>query len=300
MGEAAASRAGGGAGRWRELAPAALLLGPLVAFLLAFYVAPFGVMLAESLQPWRGDPDAVKAAGRSIYQYEKTIESARSLNALARTFRIALLTTLITLALSLPVALLCLRASPSVRSLILLITFASLAASLIVRNYGWVVVLADGGPINRLLIGLGVFPRPQRLTYNEAAIIVALVHYCLPFMILPIYGSLLRIPPSLWEAPRALGAGSWTVLRTVILPLAMPGIFGGTTLCFAIAMSAFVTPLMLGAPSNAMISQVAAEQFLVQLNFPWGSAIIFLLTGLTFLAVLLYTILVRKVLRVHV
>ena len=284
----------------RRYLPATLLLGPLLVFLLAFYVIPFGVMLEESVSAWSNDPPEIQETVPTLYQYEKTWDSSRTSRAIARTFRISLIAVVITFLLSYPVALMMLRVGPGLRSAILLLTFISLAASLIVRNYSWLVVLADQGPVNNILVGLGMFPRPQRLTYNEGAIVVALVHYCMPFMILPIYGAVLRIPQSQWEAPRTLGAGNWTALRTVILPLSMPGIFGGTTLCFAICASAFVTPLMLGSPSTAMVSQVAAEQLLVQLNFSWGSAIIFTLTALTFLLVFAYALIVRKILRIDV
>lgn len=287
-------------GDLKRYVPAATLLAPLLIFLLAFYIIPFGVMLGESVSAWSEDPDAVKEAVPTLYQYEKTWDRSRTSRAIIRTFRISFLSVAITFLISYPVTLMMLKMGPKLRSSTLIIAFISLAASLVVRNYSWLIVLADQGPINNLLVAVGLFERPQRLSYNEGAIIVALVHYCMPFMMLPIYGALLNIPRSQWEVARILGADSWTTLRTVILPLSAPGIFGGTTLCFAICASAFVTPLLLGSPSTAMISQVAAEQLLVQLNFAWGSAIIFTLTGLTFLLVFTYALVVRKVLRIDV
>jgi len=284
----------------REAMPGILLVLPLVLFLLAFYVIPFAAMLRESFGTWSGDPDSVRGAEWTLYQYRKLFDSARTLRALWRTFEISLISVALTFLLSYPVALLMLRLGPGLRSTLLTVTFISLAASLIVRNYGWLVVLADQGPVNNLLVGLGIFERPQRLVYNRWATIVGLVHYCMPFMILPIYGALLRIPGSQWDSARILGAGEWTTLRTVVVPLSMPGIFGGTTLSFAICASAFVTPLMLGSPSTAMISQVAAEQLLIQLNFPFGSALIFTLTFFMFALVFTYALIVRKVLRIHV
>ena len=95
-----------------------------------------------------------------------------------------------------PVALLLIRAGPRLRTGLLLVIFISLASSLIVRNYGWLVVLSDLGPLNALLKAVGLTERGFRMVYSENATIVALVHYVMPFMILPIYGSLLRIPDS--------------------------------------------------------------------------------------------------------
>ena len=119
-------------------------------------------------------------------------------------------------------------------------------------------------------------------------------------MVLPIFASLLRIPASLQESAQSLGATPWQVLRQIVWPLSIPGVFGGTVLVFSLSMSAFVTPLMLGSPSTSMISQVAAEQFLVQLNFPLGSAVVVLLTALTFGIVAAYAFVVRKLFHVHV
>ena len=98
----------------------------------------------------------------------------------------------------------------------------------------------------------------------------------------------------------SLGAGPWMTLRKIIFPLSIAGVFGGTILSFAICMSAFVTPLMLGSPATAMMSQVAAEQLLVQQNFPMGSAIVVILTAATFAIVVGYGLIVRKVMKVDV
>lgn len=274
------------------------MLGPLLVFMLIFYAIPFGNMVGESFEYWSGDE--VEETGFTTLQYEKTLQKSRTTRSLSRTFRISFIATAVTLLISFPVTLLLLRAGPRLRTGLLLITFISLASSLIVRNYGWLIVLSDAGPLNNLLIFLGFIEFPMRMNYSEGAITVALVHYAMPFMILPIYGSLLRIPDSYSEASLSLGAGAWTTLRRVILPLSIPGIFGGTMLTFAICMSAYVTPLMLGSPSTAMISQVAAEQIEVQLNFPWGSAIIVTLTAATFLIVLIYVALVRRVMHTDV
>ena len=260
--------------------------------MLTAYAAPLGQMVAQSFHPAEG--------GGAWAEYAAMFASRRTMAALERTVRLALLATAITFALSYPVALYLIGASRRVRTGILLLTFVSLAASLIVRNYGWLVVLADAGPVNRLLGAAGLAERPLRLVYNEGATLVALVHYCMPFMILPIYGALLRLPPSGWEAAQALGASPWTALRTVILPQSMPGIYGGTTLTFAIVISAFVTPLMLGSPSTAFLSQVAAEAYLVQLDFARGSAVLVVLALVTFGTLALYSLAVRRVGRAHV
>lgn len=274
------------------------LLLPLLGFMAVFYAAPFVYLTQESFRSWDGE-DVAKPEPTLDY-YVKTFTSSRTSRALVRTFRISLISTIIALIICYPVALLLIRAGPKVRAGLLLVIFISLASSLIVRNYGWLVVLADQGPVNQLLVALGMTNRGLRMVYSEGATIVALIHYIMPFMILPIYGSLLRIPDSYGEASVSLGAGPLTTLRKVIFPLSMAGVFGGTILSFAICMSAFVTPLMLGSPATAMMSQVAAEQLLVQQNFPMGSAIVVILTVSTFLVVVAYGLIVRRVMKVDV
>lgn len=276
-----------------RLAGPALLVLPALVFMLVFYIHPLASLVASSLR----SPDM---AGWSLTQYVGLLGSRRVVSTLERTMRLSILATALTFVIAYPIALYLVAASRRMRTIILIFTFVSLAASLIVRNYGWLVVLADAGPVNRLLLAIGLTDLPLRLVYSEGAVLVALVHYALPFMILPIYGSLVRLQPSTWEAAQALGASPWTTLRTVVLPLSMPGVFGGVTLAFAIATSAYVTPLMLGSPSTAFVSQIAAEELLVQLDFPRGSAIIVLLTLCTFAVVAAYSLAVRRIGRVHV
>lgn len=275
-----------------------LLVVPALAFLLVFYVVPLGYMVEESLHPWQSDGG--NPATFSVEQYETLAKGGRTLRTFERTLRISALSTAITLALAYPIALMLLWAGRRLRTAVLVIVFLSLASSVIVRNYGWLVTLAEAGPLNKLAIALGLIDSPVRLIFTEAAIVIALVHYCLPFMILPIYGSLLRVPATLTQAAQSLGANPLRATLGVLVPLSMPGIYGGTMLTFAICMSAFVTPLLLGSPANSMMSQIAAEQFLVQLNFPFGSAIIVALTIVTFAIVGLYTFIVRRLFRAYV
>mgnify|MGYP006277735011 FL=1 len=226
----------------------ACLLGPAAAVLIAFYAVPFIRMLVESLSPSAGSI----GWGLSLEHYDKLAGSGRVQRALARTLRISAWATLLTLLISFPLALYLVRAGRLIRTVFLVALFVSLASSLIVRNYGWLVTLADAGPVNRVLMLLGLTDAPLRMVYSEGATIVALVHYAIPFMTLPIFAALLRIPSSLSDSAASLGASPWRVIRDVIWPLAMPGVFGGVVLTFAISMSAFVTPLMLGSPATAM------------------------------------------------
>lgn len=274
------------------------LLAPLLAFLLVFYVTPFAFMVQESFRHSALDGDP--STGVTLHQYLKTWTSSRIGRVMERTFRMSILTVMLTLVISYPIALLLLRLRPTLKTAVLVIIFISLASSLIVRNYGWVVVLADRGALNVLLQSIGVITEPIRLLFSETAIVIGLVHFSIPFMVLPVYSSLLRQPSSWSEASLSLGGSHWRTFCSITLPLSLPGVFGGTILTFALSMSAYVTPLMLGSPSSSMISQVAAEQLLTQLNFPYGAAIIVTLTIITFAIVAAYATVLRKVFRADV
>ena len=203
--------------RWNA-SGVALLIVPALVFVAMFYVYPLVNLLDASLR----DPNAV---GLSLTQYVSVLNSRRVIATLERTLRLSLLSTIITLLLSYPIALYLIGASRRIRTAILIVTFVSLAASLIVRNYGWLVVLSDAGPINQLLLALGIYETPVRMVYSEGAVLVAIVHYAMPFMILPIYGSLVRLQPSTWEAAQTLGASPWATLRTVVIPQTMPALW---------------------------------------------------------------------------
>jgi ABC-type spermidine/putrescine transport system permease subunit I len=242
---ATAPRTGASARRAPAWLGPACLIGPALAFLLVFYVVPFAQLVVESLHPTgTARPGTMAAIGTE--QYARLFGSGRMVRALQRTVWMSALTTVLTLAVAYPLALLLLQVGRRVRTALLTIVFVSLASSLIVRNYGWLVTLSDAGPVNVLLRATGLADGPVRLVYSEGATIVALVHYAIPFMVLPIFASLLRIPASLRESAQSLGASPWTVLRQIVWPLSMPGVFGGTVLTFSLSMSAFVTPLMLG------------------------------------------------------
>jgi putative spermidine/putrescine transport system permease protein len=283
---------------WSRFGGAFCLLSPLLLFLAIFYVVPFANLIQESFR--FTSLDGQVSDSLTLHQYIKTLSSSRIARVMERTFSMSVLTVVITLLLSYPIALLMLRTKSTLRTIILLVIFISLASSLIVRNYGWVVVLSDKGALNAFLQAIGLIQEPLRMMYSKVAIVIALVHFSIPFMVLPIYGSLLRQPRSLSEASLSLGGNSWQTFRKITLPLSLPGVFGGTVLTFALCMSAYVTPLMLGSPSSSMISQVAAEQLLVQLDFPYGSAIIVTLTVLTFILVAFYATILRRVFRADV
>jgi putative spermidine/putrescine transport system permease protein len=116
----------------------------------------------------------------------------------------------------------------------------------VVRSYGWIVLLSDQGPVNWLLLRLGIIAEPLTLVFNLIGVVISLTHVFLPFVVFPIFSSLTRIDPALKEAAEDLGATWWTTFRRITFPLSLPGVVAGAQISFTLALGAFVTPAMLG------------------------------------------------------
>ncbi len=160
--------------------------------------------------------------------------------------------------------------------------------SYIIRTMSWINILGSSGALNSILMGLGLISEPLRLLYNEATVILGLVHFLLPFMILNVFVSLEGIDTSLEDAATSLGATRLQAFREVTLPLSVPGLAAGSLLCFVLAAGTYITPLILGGPRDAMFANLVYEAIITQLNWPLGSALSLLLLAVLSLVVLVY------------
>ncbi len=141
----------------------------------------------------------------------------------------------------------------------------------------WMVLLREGGVINTVLLWLGVIKEPLKLLFTEKAVFIGLVYGYLPFMVLPVYASIEKLDTSLVEAAYDLGANSFQAFFRVILPLTTPGIAAGAILVFVPSLGAFVTPDLLGGAKSMMLGNLINHQYLKVRNWPFGSALSFLL-----------------------
>jgi len=163
------------------------------------------------------------------------------------TLRMAALVTVISLIVGYPLAYALYRINrPGLQRWLGLLIFSPILVSVVVRSYGWIVLLSDQGPVNWLLLKLAIVSEPITLVFNLVGVVISLTHVFLPFVVFPIFSSLTRLDPALKEAAEDLGAGWWTAFRRVTLPLSLPGVVAGAQICFTLALGAFVTPSMLG------------------------------------------------------
>jgi putative spermidine/putrescine transport system permease protein len=209
-----------------------------------------------------------------------------------RTFWIAGLTTLLCLLIGAPEAYVLSRMRDPWRSICLLVVLAPLLVSVVVRAFGWSMVLGPQGLVNQALqaIGLG----PVRILYTETAVVIALVHVMLPFMVIPVWTSLQKLDPWVANAALSLSASPFTTLRRIVLPQVMPGILSGSLIVFGLSASAFAIPGLLGGRRLKMVATVVYDEYLHELNWPLGAAIALLLLLVNLAVMLSYNRLLER------
>ena len=167
--------------------------------------------------------------------------------------------------------------------MLLLLLIVPFWISFTIRTFSWIHILGEQGLINVVLLRLGLIEEPYRLLYTEAAVVMGLVHFLLPYMILNVYVSLEGIDRTLIQAARSMGCTSAQAFREVTLPLSLPGLAAGLLLCFVLAAGSYVTPQLLGGPRDALFGNLIYDTVMSQLNWPMGatlSMVLFVLLGL--------------------
>jgi len=187
-----------------------------------------------------------------------------------RTFAISGLVTLACVAIGFPYALVMASTSGWRRDLLLAAVLLPLWTSLLVRTAAWFILLQEQGLINDLLRALGLTEEPVRLIFNRTGVIIAMTHVLLPFMVLPIYSTLITIPRNLMPAAASLGAHPLRAFVRVLLPLSLRGVASGCLLVFISAIGYYITPALIGGPGDQMISSIIAFYALGSAN--WGMA----------------------------
>ncbi|TIW50190.1 MAG: ABC transporter permease [Mesorhizobium sp.] len=265
---------------WRAIAlfsPGIAVLVPLVGACL---------MLARySFNEW--DPVRTMVPAWTLEHYVFIFTDPSQLKSLLRTLRISLTVTVVCLVIGYPVAVAISRAG-RYRGLLMFLLVAPMLTDVLIRAYGWMVILGPNGPVNGLMTAAGVWAAPKRLIYTELAVVLELIHENIPFMILPLAAVLERINPALNDAAMNLGASPARAFFHVTLPLSRPGIVAGTLLVFALSTSAFVAPLVLGGGNVSVMTTLMQQTMLTTLNWPQGSAQSVVLVGLVLILLTIY------------
>ncbi|MFL5961035.1 MAG: ABC transporter permease [Gaiellaceae bacterium] len=255
---------------WRRpwLKAVTLLTPPVGAFLVV-YVGSLAVLFVSSLWTTNSFTSEIEHTW-TLANYREIFSTANPyLHVAVRTLVIAAAVTVTDAILAFPLAFFMARlAGTRTRALLFVLVLLPLWSSYLVRIYAWQTLLAHDGAINWALNGLGL--PDQNVAYTNTAMWIVFTYVWLPFMVLPIYAALERIPDSYLEASEDLGARSFRTFRSVILPLALPGVVAGSIFTFALTLGDYITPLLVGGPSSQMIGNYVYDNFAT--NVPFAAA----------------------------
>jgi putrescine transport system permease protein len=266
-----------------------VLIGLRFLWLLLFFLLPLLIVLkisvAESVigippyTPLLADDGGALKFQATLANFARLAGDDLYLRAYLGSLGNAALATALCLLLGYPIAYAIARAEGARRQLLLFLVMLPFWTSFLIRVYAWIAILKPNGLLNEFLIALGLIAVPLPLLNNGFSVELGLVYSYLPFMILPLYGSLSALDQSQIEAAADLGARPFKVFLSVSLPLTLPGIAGGSLLVFVPAIGEFVIPDLLGGPDTLMIGKVLWDEFFNNRDWPVASAVAVVLTA---------------------
>ncbi len=256
---------------------------PLLWFVV-FFLVPFFVLGRISLSEtriarppysplWETGPDGRLEIIASLENYWFLLSDALYRNAYLSSIRVAAISTFFALILGYPIAYYIARSPEPRRSVLLLLVILPFWTSFLLRVYAWIGFLRRDGVINNLLMWTGIIDEPLVMMQTDFAVYIGIVYTYLPFMILPLYATLVKLDDALLEAASDLGASPLVTFVTVTLPLSMPGIVAGSMLVFIPAIGEYVIPALLGGPDTLMIGRVLWDEFFASRDWPVASAV---------------------------
>lgn len=210
------------------------------------------------------------------------------------TLIISILTTAIAVVLGYVLAAALWRSSPKWRNALLAVILLPFWTAVLIKNFAWASLLQDNGLVNSALMALGLTHAPVTLLHNRLAVIVGMVHYVLPYAVFPIYTAMLSIDRRIERAARSLGAGTPSVVWRIVLPLTLPGVVSAGLLVFIISCGFYITPVILGAPSDMMVANLVDYYVHVSVDFGNAAALAVLILAAVLPLVLLRQLLPRE------
>ena len=278
-------------------------------WLLVFFLLPFLILLRISVTDMAGglDPfapliDSASGAWRLVFKVDNYASIFRDsaagasavfgdtiyMDAYLSSLRYAFLTTLSCLLLGYPFAYFLARAKPAIRPALLLMVMLPFWTSFLLRVYAWKGILADQGVINQFLMWTGLTHQPVQLLYTDLSMLIGMTYVYCPFMILPLYATLVKMDLRLLEAAHDLGASTWKAFWLITVPLSRPGIISGCMLVFIPAVGEFVIPSLLGGAENVLIGRVVWDEMFSSNNWPRAAALAVVMVALILLPLGLY------------
>ncbi|MFN3825978.1 MAG: ABC transporter permease [Pseudorhodobacter sp.] len=269
-----------------------MLAAPGVIVVVIGLMLPLVLMLRNSLN--RYDPSELMISAVTAENYLKFFSDPFYQEVLWRTVWISALSTGICLLAGVPVAYFLARhVSPFAKRLLLITILVPLLIGNAVRTSAWMLILNDKGVLAAFL-GLFGHTGPLGLMYSSTGVVIGLVSVLLPFMVITLNSVFESIDQNLEDAGQSLGAGDLTVMWRIVLPLALPGILAGSVLCFILSMNAYATPVLIGGPTFHMMAPTVYQQIAKVMNWPFGSALAFILMAVTLVLTVGVSVLVQR------
>lgn len=246
---------------------------PYILWLIIFIVIPLFLIVSYAFTI--GDSQNISTFKFSLENFERFISSPIYIKVLMRSVRLALVSTIVCLALGYPIAYIISKEKPKKRNVMILMFVIPMWMNFLLRTYAWLTLLGKNGIINIFITKLGF--QPLDLLYNDTSVLLGMVYNFLPFMVLPIFSVLTKIDVRLIEAAEDLGANKIKTFIKVIFPLSLPGVITGISMVFIPAVSTFIISSLLGGNKANLIGNVIEQQFRYTGDWHFGSAMSILL-----------------------
>lgn len=269
----------------RQLSQKFTFLFPAVFWLMLFFVIPLTIIFVYSFFE-RGIYGGIEYVF-SFNNYYRVIDPLY-LKAVLRTVYIASLNTLICLIIGYPLAYFISNQSQRRKNILLFLVTLPFWTNFLVRIYAWMIILRTEGFLNNVLLWMNLINKPFEILFTDKAVLIGMVYGYLPFMILPLYASIEKLDRNYLDAARDLGATPIKTFWRVIIPLTKPGIIAGSILVFVPSLGAFIIPDLLGGAKSMMIGNLIKDQFLSARDWPFGSALSFIVMAVVLILLMIY------------
>lgn len=264
---------------FRERAKLFFELAPGIFWLFFFFVIPTLLILRYSFNQYS---DGMMSKALILDNYIRAVTGHLYFRVFTKSLWYGVVVTFSCLVIGYPCAYFLARTRYRRKEILFLGLIIPFWTSIVIRTYAWKVLLGTNGMVNYFLTHLGIIEDPIRFLYSERAVFVGLTHVFLPFMILPLYATIEKINPYLEEAAQDLGANRLKTFMRVTLPLSFPGISTGCILVYILTIGSYITPDLLGGPTEMMISNLIQREYYAAFNWPFGSSL-----GILFLFIIL-------------
>ncbi len=263
--------------RRAPISKSTLLILPIVLFLMVFFVVPYVVILFLSFSK-------EDTTGLTLANYSKVLSDVYYFKILLNTFLLGIGVTSLSLVLGYPCGYFIAKTKSSFKGFFMFLVISPLLVSVIIRSYGWMIILGKTGLINTFLMGIGLIDEPLKLMYNWTGVVIGMTQVLLPFMILSIASVIENIGEELTDMSDILGATKFQTFMKIILPLTLDGIASGCIIVFMLTIGSFVTVMLLGG-STMVMSLLIYQEVLNIMDFNLASTIgtVLLGTSLIFL-----------------